>query len=72
MIGQMQIFDQQRVIAHWKAKGLDFSKLFFKPDAPPEVATFNCEEQDHKLEKILDRKLIADSQAALNRGAPVR
>ena len=72
MIGQMQIFDQQRVIAHWKAKGLDFSKLFFKPDAPPEVATWHSEKQDHKLDKILDRKLIAESQVALDRGAPVR
>ena len=32
MIGQMQMLDQQRVIAHWKAKGLDFSRLFFKPE----------------------------------------
>src|SRR5262249_13295052 len=72
MIGQMQMLDQRRVIAHWKAKGLDFSRLFFKPEAPAGVAIFNCEEQDHKIHNILDRKLIADAQAALDRGAPVR
>ena len=33
MIGQMQMLDQRQVVAHWKAKGLDFSKLFFKPKA---------------------------------------
>jgi len=72
MIGQMQMLDQRRLIEHWKAKGLDFSKLFTKPKAEKGTATFNCEEQDHKIKDILDRKLIAESQAALDRGAPVR
>jgi glutamate synthase (NADPH/NADH) large chain len=72
MIGQMQMLDQRRVIEHWKAKGLDFSKLFTKPVAPDEVAIYKCEPQDHKIRDILDRKLIAQAQAALDRGAPVR
>jgi glutamate synthase (NADPH) large chain len=72
MIGQMQMLDQRRVIAHWKAKGLDFSRLFFKPDAPDEVKIYKCEPQDHKIHHILDRRLIAQSQPALDRGATVR
>jgi glutamate synthase (NADPH/NADH) large chain len=72
MIGQMQMLDKRQVIEHWKAKGLDFSKLFFKPAAPESVAIYNCEPQDHKIRDILDRRLIADAQAALDRGAPVR
>lgn len=72
MIGQMQVLDQERVIAHWKAKGLDFSKLFYKPEAPAGVATYHREAQDHKIHDILDRRLIADAQTALDRGAPVR
>jgi glutamate synthase (NADPH/NADH) large chain len=72
MIGQMQMLDKLQVVEHWKAKGLDFSKLFFKPQAPEGVAIHNCEKQDHKIHDILDRRLIADSQAALDRGAPVR
>ena len=41
---------------------------------PPKTKTaiYHCEKQDHHLDKILDRKLIAESQAALDRGAPVR
>ncbi len=65
MIGQMQMFDQHKLIAHGKASGLDFSKLFMKPDVPPSVAIFNCERQDHKIHDILDRKLIAQSQTAI-------
>ena len=48
------------------------SKLFMKPDVPPNVAIYNCERQDHKIHDIIDRKLIAQSQSALDRGAPVR
>jgi glutamate synthase (NADPH) large chain len=72
MIGQMQMFDQQKLIAHGKASGLDFSKLFVKPDVPKDVATYNRERQDHKIHDILDRKLIAQSKAAIERGAPVQ
>jgi glutamate synthase (NADPH/NADH) large chain len=72
MIGQMQMLDQRQLVEHWKAKGLDFSKLFNKPPAAPGTNIYKCEAQDHKINDILDRKLIAESQSALNRGAPVR
>jgi glutamate synthase (NADPH/NADH) large chain len=72
MVGQMQMLDQRRLVEHWKARGLDFSKLFMKPAAQAGTAIYNCEKQDHKIHDILDRKLIAESQAALDRGAPVR
>ena len=72
MIGQMQMLDRVKVLAHAKANGLDFSKLFTKPNVPASVALFNCEEQDHKIHDIIDRKLIAQSQAALADGMPAR
>jgi glutamate synthase (NADPH) large chain len=72
MIGQMQMLDRVKVLAHAKANGLDFSKLFTKPPVPAEVALFNRERQDHKIHDIIDRKLIAQSQGALESGAPVR
>jgi glutamate synthase (NADPH/NADH) large chain len=72
MVGQMQMLDKRQVIEHWKAKGLDFSRLFFKPDAPAGVAIHNCEEQDHKIHDILDRKLIAQAKDAIERGSRVR
>jgi glutamate synthase (NADPH/NADH) large chain len=71
MIGQMQMLDRVKLIAHGKASGLDVSKLFVKPDMPDHVAIYNCETQDHKIHDILDRKLIAQSQGALGGGAPV-
>jgi glutamate synthase (NADPH/NADH) large chain len=70
MIGQMQMLDQQRVIAHWKANGLDFSRLFYKPEAPEGVMIYKCEPQDHKIHDILDRRLIADAAPALEYRTP--
>jgi glutamate synthase (NADPH/NADH) large chain len=72
MIGQMQMLDRRKVVAQAKSQGLDFSKLFTKPNAPKGVGIYRSEAQDHKIDKILDRRLIAEAQAALDRGAPVR
>ena len=59
MIGQMQMLDKQQAIAHWKARGLDFSKLFTSPSPRRGKSIFNSTRQDHGLDKVLDRKLIA-------------
>ena len=72
MIGQMQMLDQRSLVEHWKAKGVDFSRIFTKPQTAENVAIFKCESQDHKIHDILDRKLIAQAQATLDRGAPMR
>jgi glutamate synthase (NADPH/NADH) large chain len=72
MIGQVQMLDQRRLLEHWKAKGIDFSRLFTKPEAPEGVNIYKCEVQNHRLDRVLDRKLIAEAQAALDRGARVK
>ena len=66
------MLDRVKLLAHAKANGPDFSKLFTEPDVPASVATYNSERQDHKIHDIIDRKLIANAQSALERGAPVR
>jgi glutamate synthase (NADPH/NADH) large chain len=72
MIGETEILDKSQAIDHWKAKGLDFTRLFHKPDVPPEVAIFNSERQDHQLDKVLDRKLIELCRPALEGKKPVK
>ncbi|MDD9878011.1 MAG: glutamate synthase-related protein, partial [Magnetovibrio sp.] len=71
MIGRMDRLDTRDAVDHWKAKGLDFSKLFAKPRAGEGVAVYNCEEQDHGLDKALDQELIAMAQPALENRTPV-
>ncbi len=72
MVGQMQMLDKTAAISHWKAKGLDFSRLFHKPTAPAGVAIVHSEKQDHPIHDILDRKLIAEAKAALEEKKPVQ
>ena len=72
MVGQVQMLDQTALVSHWKAKGLDFSKLFVRQPELPGQMIYHTEEQNHHLEKVLDRELIANAQPALDRGAPVK
>ena len=72
MVGQTQMLDQSRLVAHWKAKGLDFSKLFVRQKEEKGQKIYHAEAQNHHLEAVLDRRLIEKAQAALDRGAPVR
>jgi glutamate synthase (NADPH/NADH) large chain len=72
MVGQSDMLDKERAIGHWKARGLDFRKLFFKPEAAAGVAIHHSERQNHGLEKVLDRKLIAEAKPALDAGKPVK
>ena len=72
MIGQMQMLDKDAAIGHWKARGLDFTKLFHKPENKSGRTLYRSERQDHKLGQVLDRKLIALAQGAIDGGAPVR
>ena len=58
MIGQIGSLDRNAAIKHWKANGLDFSKIFYDPDMGAGVPLYNTELQDHKLEGVLDQKLI--------------
>ncbi len=72
MIGQMQMLDKKRAVDHWKAKGLDFSKLFHKPQPKPGVAIHWTERQDHHLKFALDNVLIEKACNAIEKGEPVR
>ena len=71
LIGRTELLDTQKGIEHWKAKGLDFSKIFYMPQMPPEVARFHCETQDHSLAKALDNRLIELAAPALESGDKV-
>ena len=72
MVGQRQMLDQKRLNEHAKSHGLDFSNLFFKPTPWPEDTIHHSVAQNHGLETVLDRRLIADTNDAVERGKHVR
>jgi glutamate synthase (NADPH/NADH) large chain len=71
LVGRSDLLDTRRGIEHWKARGLDFSRIFHRPPMPAEVARHQCETQDHGLDRALDHKLIAQAAPALERGERV-
>ncbi|MBT3307740.1 MAG: glutamate synthase subunit alpha, partial [Alphaproteobacteria bacterium] len=71
MIGRMDRLDTRKAITHWKAKGIDLSRVFAKPQVDDDVAVYNCETQNHGLEKALDNALIEQAKAALDDQQPV-
>ncbi len=71
MIGESQMLAKAEMIDHWKARGLDFSKIFFKPEAEQGEARWT-RRQEHPIEKVLDRKLIEAAMPAIEGGQPVK
>ena len=58
MIGRVDRLEVKSAINHWKARGLDLSRILYQPKVGPEIAIRRVREQDHALEKSLDRTTI--------------
>ena len=72
MIGQVDCLDMKKAIGHWKAHGLDFSKILYKPKSRPGYGTYCSTAQNHGLEKSLDvTTLVPLSKEALEEQKPV-
>jgi glutamate synthase (NADPH/NADH) large chain len=71
LIGATHLLDTKPGITHWKARGLDFSRIFHSPAMPADVARYAVDVQDHGLDKALDHVLIEKSRPALERGEKV-
>ena len=69
--GHTELLEKQAVVDHWKAKGLDFTRLFHKVEAA-ETEMHWTKRQLHPIAEILDRKLIAEAKPALENKIPVR
>ncbi len=73
MVGRTDKLEMRKAIDHWKAKGLDFSKILFRPDVPPDVGQYCQIPQDHGLDKALDnRELLKLCEPAFDLREPVR
>ncbi|MDP4823135.1 MAG: glutamate synthase large subunit, partial [Aestuariivirgaceae bacterium] len=72
LVGEISWLDQQKALTHWKAQGLDFSKLFAKPENWGEGAIRHTTRQNHHLENVLDRTLIEKAAPALDHKTPVK
>jgi glutamate synthase (NADPH/NADH) large chain len=71
LIGRADLLDTRPGIAHWKARGLDFSRIFHQPPTPPGAPRRCVEAQDHGLAHALDHKLLELARPAIESGERV-
>jgi glutamate synthase (ferredoxin) len=72
MIGRADRLEARKAVDHWKAKGLDFSNILYRPDVDEDVGRYCQISQDHGLEKSLDlTNLLEACKPAIERGEKV-
>lgn len=73
MVGRSDVLEPRRAIDHWKAKGLDFSKILYQPDVSDDIGRYCQIPQDHGLEKSLDMTTLLDlCKLAIEKGEKVK
>ena len=71
VIGHPELIDVTEAVDHWKVRGLDLSPILVSPEVEPDAARHCVRDQDHGLDRALDRQLIEACQPALSEGRPV-
>ena len=72
MVGRVDRLEPRKAIAHWKARGFDFSNILYQPDVGDTVGRYQQIVQEHGLEQSLDlTTLVALCKPALEHGVKV-
>jgi glutamate synthase (ferredoxin) len=73
MVGRTDKLEAMKAIDHWKAKGIDLSKILYQPEVGPEVGRYCQIPQDHGLDKSLDLTVLLElCKGAIEKGEPVK
>ncbi len=71
MIGRVDRIDMKKAIHHWKAQGVDLSRLLHIVEVPEGARLFQTERQDHGLAAALDNELIEAARPAIENGETI-
>jgi glutamate synthase (ferredoxin) len=71
MVGRADKLEMREAIEHWKAKGVDLSRILHQPEVAAGGARRCIRAQDHGLEQALDVDLIQRAAPALENATPV-
>jgi glutamate synthase (NADPH/NADH) large chain len=72
MIGRVDKINMTKAVSHWKAKGIDLSRILYSVTPKAGVAIHHREKQNHGLESALDHDLITAARPSIEHGQPVR
>ena len=65
MVGQTHKINANPAIDHYKAKGIDLSAILYQPQYDEKAQLSNSKQQDHKLENVLDIKIMKDTKESV-------
>ncbi len=71
IIGRSYLLEQDKSIGNWKTKGLDLSNLLYFPEEGHRYPLHHTTLQNHKVEDVLDHRLIREARPALQSGSRV-
>ena len=73
MVGRTDVLEAKQAVDHWKAKGIDLSKILYQPEVDPSVGRYCQIPQDHGLAKSLDMTTLLDlCKPAIEKGEKVK
>lgn len=73
MVGRTDVLAAKKAVDHWKAKGIDLSKILYQPEVDPSVGRYCQIPQDHGLDKSLDITTLLDlCKPAIEKGEQVK
>ena len=67
MVGQSQKINMEDAVKNYKTKGINLSKILYKPDVHKNVSLKNNSKQNHNLEKVIDFKILSEAKLAIEK-----
>ena len=67
MVGQSQKINMEDAVKNYKTKGINLSKILYKPDVPENTPIKNNSKQDHNLENVLDFTILNEAKLAIEK-----
>jgi glutamate synthase (NADPH/NADH) large chain len=71
MVGQSQKLNMKKAVHHYKAQGIDLSKILYKPSPDNKSSLYNTKFQNHNLENVLDFKILKESYDVLTKNKKI-
>ena len=67
MVGQSQKINMEDAVKNYKTKGINLSKILYKPNVPKNTPLKNNTKQDHNLENVLDFTILKEAKLAIEK-----
>ena len=67
MVGKSEKLDTKDALNYYKIKGIDLSKILYKPNVDENTPLRNTKKQNHNLKNVIDFKILKDADMAISK-----